>query len=68
MRTERTEFGKAIDHKLIDLGKTQQWLIEQVKEKTGMFVDTSLIYKIKVGEVKRGRIVDAVREILGLEG
>lgn len=60
------EFGKAIKIKLITLGKTQNWLIEQVKEKTGLFFDSSYLYKIMVGKAKTPSIVTAIREILDL--
>ncbi len=63
---QMTEFGKEISKKLIDLGKPQNWLIAQVKEKTGLYFDDSYLYKIKTGQVATPGIVQAIREILEL--
>jgi len=30
---QRTEYGKKVMHRLIDLDKTQSWLVEQMKAK-----------------------------------
>ncbi len=63
---QMTEFGKEISKKLIDLGKPQNWLIAQVKEKTGLYFDSSYLYKIKTGQIATPSVVQAIREILGL--
>ena len=33
---DTTNFGKSVKKRLIDLNKTQNWLIEEVKVKTGL--------------------------------
>lgn len=63
---QTTAFGKAIGYRLIDLGKNQTWLVEQVRERTGLYFDDSYLYKIKTGQLATPGIVQAIREILEL--
>lgn len=63
-----TDFGKEIKKKLIDMDRTQTWLIEQVREKTGLYFDDSYLYKIQVGKLSTPKIVSAIQEILDLGG
>ena len=68
-----TEFGKAVKIRLIELDKTQEWLIEQVKDRTGDFFDNSYLHRLLTGKTpgnagrgeKPGK-VDVIREILGM--
>ena len=62
-----TEFGKAIKHKLVDRDLTQNWLIEEVRKKTGMFFDSSYLQKILNGKSSAPVIVNAIVEILGID-
>lgn len=61
-----TPYGKAVKKRLIDLDKPQTWLIEQVKERTEMYCDSSLLYKLSTGQLNVPKIRTAVNEILGL--
>lgn len=61
-----TGFGKDIGKRLIDLERPQTWLIDQVKQKTGLYFDDSYLYKIKTGRLAPPKITQAIREILGL--
>lgn len=60
------DFRKQVKYRLIDLGKTQKWLEDQVQEKTGLFVDSSYLSKIYSGERKAPKIVQAIKEILDI--
>lgn len=62
-----TPLGKEIKHRLIDLDKQQAWLIEQVKEKTGLYFDSSYLSKVMNGQQSSPRIVNAICEILGIQ-
>lgn len=62
-----TQFGKAIKHRLIDLEKPQTWLIEEVKKKTGLYFDSSYLYKIQTGQYNTPKVVTAICEVLGME-
>ena len=68
-----SDFGKAVKIRLIELEKDQNWLIEQVKERTGDYFDSSYLYKLMAGRLagevgrngKPGK-ADVIREVLGL--
>lgn len=62
-----TDFGKEVKHRLIDLGKTQEWLIEEVRQKTGKYMDASYMNKILTGAESGVNIVPAIRETLGMD-
>ena len=61
-----TAFGKDIGKRLIDLDKPQTWLIEEVRNKTGLYFDDSYMYKIKTGQLSPPKVVQAICEILDL--
>lgn len=61
-----TVYGKQIKKRLIDLGRTQAWLIEEVSKKTGLYFDRSYMCKIQSGQLATPSIVAAINEILGL--
>ena len=69
-----SEFGKAVKIRLIELEKTHEWLIEQVKERTGDYFDSSFLHRILSGKLpaesgrgdKPGK-AQVIREILGME-
>lgn len=61
-----TVFGKSIKKKLVDLERPQKWLIEQVRERTGLYFDDSYLYKIITGKLESPKITQAIREILEL--
>lgn len=64
---ELTPYGKEVKKRLIDMGKTQAWLIEQVKQETGQYCDSSLLYKLNTGKLNVPKIRDAVSRVLGIE-
>lgn len=66
MAAQLTVFGKEIKKRLVDLDRNQNWLIEQVKERTGLYFDDSYLYKIMVGKLPAPKITQAIREILDL--
>lgn len=66
MAVQTTEFSRAVKKRLIDLDKKQTWLIQQVRERTGLYFDDSYLSKILTGKLATPRIVQAIREILDL--
>ena len=62
-----SEFGKDISKRSIDLSKPQTWLIEEVRNKTGLYFDDSYMYKIKTGQLSTPKIVQAICEILDIQ-
>ena len=61
-----TEFGKDVAKRLIDIDRDQVWLIDQVREKTGLYFDSSYLHKIRTGKLATPKILAAIREILEL--
>ena len=64
---ELTPYGKEVKKRLIDLNRTQAWLIEQGKESTGQYCDSSLIYKLSTGQLNVPKIREAINRALGME-
>ena len=69
-----SDFGKAVKIRLIEMDKDQNWLIEQVKERTGGdYFDSSYLHRLLAGKLpgetgytgKPGK-ADIIREILGM--
>lgn len=65
---QNTNYSKRVKKRLVDMGQTQVWLMEQVREKTGLYVDSSYLSKIFTGKEPGERIVTAINEILGIKG
>ena len=60
-----TDYGKQINIKLMELNKTQEWLIAKIKELyPDVYVDSSNLYKIKIGGINSGKVISAINEIL----
>jgi hypothetical protein len=62
-----SDFGLCVKTELLRQGKSQKWLEEAVSEKTGLFIDSSYMYKIITGKRNAPKIVDAICEILSIE-
>lgn len=63
-KKELTEFGRKIEIGLISFNQTQEWLIEEVRKKSGMYVDRSIMHKIKTGQVKDSALNNYIRDVL----
>lgn len=59
-----TEYGKSVKKRLIEMDKTQEWLIGEVVNRTGLFVDSGYLWKILTGQRTAPKVVDAINEIL----
>lgn len=62
-----SDFGLAVKTELLKQGRNQQWLEGQVAAATGLYVDSGYMYKILTGQRNAPKIVQAIREILGIE-
>ncbi len=61
------DFGKQIEIALIQKDKTNDWLIEKVKEDTGRYFDRSYLFKVKTGELERPGIKKSICRILNIQ-
>lgn len=62
-----TPFGKEVKKRLIDLDRSHNWLIDQVKQKTGLYFDASYLGKILTGKLSTPKIVQAICDILEIQ-
>ena len=61
------DFGKEIKKRLVDIDKNQEWLIARVKDDTGLYFDSSYLYKVLVGNIATPSILASIRKILDIE-
>ena len=61
-----TDFGLSVKMELLRRGKSQIWLIDEIKKTSGMFVDDSYIYKILTGQRAAPKITEAISAILNI--
>lgn len=66
-RIKLCEFGKEIKKKLVDIDQSQEWLIVQVKEATGLYFDSSYLHKVMVGKLATPKIIASICKILELD-
>lgn len=62
-----TDFGLCVKTKLIQTGKSQKWLEEEITKQTGLYVDSGYMYKILTGQRNSPKIVEVICEILNIE-
>lgn len=65
-KTVLTPFGKEVKKRLVDLEQSQNWLMQQITQRTGLFVDSGYMHKVLTGERNAPKIVQAIREILDI--
>ena len=60
--------GKAVKIRLLEMNKKQSWLIDELQSKLpDMYIDSSVLFRILCGEIKGGRVVDTVKNILDIK-
>lgn len=62
-----TDFGKRIKIALVEKEKKQSWLIEKVKEATGLYFDSSYLCKVMNGKNNNPKIIGVITQILELD-
>lgn len=62
-----TPFGKKIKKRLLDVEQDQNWLIAQVRVKTGLYFDGSYLHKIMTGKLSTPSVTQAICEILEIQ-
>lgn len=62
-----SEYRKIVKKALIDQEKSQNWLVEEVAKKTGLYFDTAYLSRILNGKNKNAKIIEAINDILGIE-
>lgn len=64
MKNKLTDLGKKIKCALVERDATQDWLISEVKARTGLYFDSSYLNKIMTGKIENAKILVAIDEIL----
>lgn len=59
-----TEYGKTVKKRLIELDKSQKWLVEEVSKETGRYFDSPYLAKICNGSKLSPKITEAISKIL----
>lgn len=62
-----SDFGLCVKTKLLQMGKSQKWLMDEITKKTGLFVDSGYMHKILTGQRNSPKIVTAIKEILNIK-
>ncbi|WMJ83377.1 XRE family transcriptional regulator [Oscillospiraceae bacterium LTW-04] len=62
------QYGKEIKKRLVDIDKTQEWLISQVSQDTGLYFDRSYLHKVMAGRNNNPKIKDSINKVLGMAG
>lgn len=60
------DFSKLVKIALINSGKTQNWLVDQLNRKTGSNYSRAYVCNVINGNEKSKKIVAAIKEILNL--
>lgn len=66
MKTKLTDYGIEVRTRLMRMGQTQTWLEQEVTRRTGLYVDSSYMYRILTGQRAAPKVVCAINEILGI--
>ena len=66
MKTKLTELGRKIKIALIEREQSQEWLISEVKGKTGLYFDSSYLHKVMTGKNENEKVISAIKEILDI--
>ncbi len=63
-----SDYGKTVKIKLLERDKNQEWLISEIRKRfPEIYADSSNIRKILLGEIKSGKVVSAINEILQIK-
>ena len=56
-----SDYGKKIKIALMEQNRKQEWLISEIKSRyPDVYIDSSNLYKILIGEITGGKVVSAI--------
>lgn len=59
--------GEEIEIRLVKINRTNAWLIQEVRNDTGLYFDRSYLHKVKTGEIGTPGIIASICKILDIE-
>lgn len=62
----RSEYGKAVCRRLVDMDKTKTWLMEEIRGRTGLYMDSSYLCKILNSGKGSQKVMDAIHDAIGV--
>ena len=62
-----TEYGKIVKKKLVDIDKTQVWLIKEVKSRRNCYLNSAYLSHLLSGERNAPAIKAEINKILEIE-
>ena len=66
-RKPLSDYGKKVKIALMEQNRKQEWLIAEIKSRyPDVYIDSSNLYKILIGEITGGKVVSAISEILSI--
>lgn len=61
-----TDFGKTVKKRLIDIGHNSDWLVDEVRKKTGLYFDSAYLSRVLRGKNNSPKIREAICDVLDL--
>ena len=59
-----SSFGKSVTHRLIDLDKTNDWLIREIKARSESYMDSSFLARLMSGRATSAPKMKLIDKIL----
>ena len=61
-----SDFGVAVKKRLVDLNRTQKWLVDEVQSRTGKYFDNGYLQKLMTGRATSEPMRSVICEILDI--
>lgn len=62
----RSSYGKEVCKRLVDMDKQKVWLMEEIRKRTGLYMDSSYLNKILNNGKGSQKILEAIHDAIGV--
>lgn len=62
----RSSYGKEVCKRLVDMDKQKVWLMEEIRKRTGLYMDSSYLNKILNSGKGSQKILEAIHDAIGV--
>lgn len=60
-----TDYGLKVKSTILSSGKSQNWLIEEVKKTAPeIYIDSSVLNKVLTGKIQKSKLIETINQIL----